>query len=87
MNLFEQAFNKIITEDNVAGGAGSVFGAGPTGSMGSTGNQFPAQNDKGYAPGDARVPSFLGSVNDKRKKKLKKKTKTFFARRPFSFGM
>lgn len=72
MNLFERAFNKIINEDaNISGGVESVFGPGTEGPIGSFGNQFPSQNDKAYAPGDARLPKILGGKNKKKKKKEK----------------
>ena len=63
---FDNLVTQILKENNVAGGVGSVFSPG----AGSTGNQFPAQNDSAYAPGDARIPCYLGS---KKKKKGKKK--------------
>jgi len=47
----------------------TAFGSAATG---ATGNQFPSQSDKGYAPGDARLPSFLGLKKIKRKGKGKK---------------
>ena len=68
INLFEKAFNNLLEEDNVAGGAGSAFGPGTDGPIGSFGNQFPSQNDKAYAPGDARLPKILGAKRKKRKK-------------------
>ena len=70
INLFEKAFNNLLEEDNVAGGAGSAFGPGTDGPIGSFGNQFPSQNDKAYAPGDFRIPTALGA---KKKKKSKQK--------------
>ena len=76
INLFEQKFYKVLQEDNVAGGSSSVFGSGTAASIGSAGNQFPSQNDTAYAPGDARIPKFLGS------KKKKGKKGPFIQRRP-----
>ena len=64
-------FNQFFNEMNVAGGAGSVFGPGTYGNIGTFGNQFPSQNDKAYAPGDARVPKILGAKFSKKKKKMK----------------
>lgn len=69
-------FKQFFTEENVAGGVGSVFGPGTEGPIGFTGNQFPSQNDKAFAPGDARVPFALGA-----KKKKKKKEKVLIQRR------
>lgn len=73
MKLFESAFNKALNEmANTAGGAGGVFTAyAGTVNAGEYGNQFPSQNDKAYAPGDARVPKILGAKFSKKKKKLK----------------
>ena len=46
----------ILNENaNVAGGAGSVLGAGVT----STATQFSGDN---YAKGDARIPKVLGGI-------------------------
>jgi len=63
-------FKQYIEEENVAGGAGSVFGPGTSGPVGSFGNQFPSQNDKAYAPGDARIPKILGAKKKKKKDKF-----------------
>lgn len=71
MNLFEAAFLKTLNEDNVAGGAGSVFGPGTLDAIGSFGNQFPSQNDSAYAPNDARIPKALGLKKKGKKIKLK----------------
>lgn len=77
MSNFNQLVEKLLTEiANVAGGPGSVTGPGTSGNYG---NQFPSQNDNVYAPGDARIPSILGS-----KKRKKKKTKVPMQRRTFS---
>jgi len=81
-NLFAERFLKIISEDNVSGGSGSVFGGGTATAPGNTGNQFPSQNDLAYAPGDARVPFPLGATGTRKKKK--KKNKSIFQKRKFS---
>ena len=67
-------FVKLV-EDTMAGGAGSVFGAGVT----STATPFSGDN---YAKGDARVPKSLfggtltrGGMTGGRKKKKKKKSR------------
>ena len=62
MNRYTELYKKIIEDVTAA----SVFGPAGTG---SAGGQFPANSDKGYAPGDARIPSYLGAK--KRKGKLK----------------
>lgn len=64
-------FNQFFNEMNVAGGAGSVFGPGTYGNIGTFGNQFPSQNDNAYAPGDFRIPTALGAKKKKKKGKLK----------------
>ena len=65
ITTFNQAYKKIIEDVT----ASSAFGSAATG---DTGGQFPATGDKGYAPGDARMPKFLGSkrVKGKRRKPL-----------------
>lgn len=64
MSYFNNLYTRLLQEMmNTAGGAG-VFGSVDSG---STGNQFPSQNDNAYAPGDARVPKILG----KRRKRIK----------------
>ena len=69
MNNFNNLVEKFLTElANVAGGAGAV--TGPV-TSGNYGNQFPSQNDSAYAPGDARIPSILGSKSSNRRKKQK----------------
>jgi len=70
MGLFESKFIRAL-ESNVAGGPGSVFGAGGDGGPGQTGNQFPSQNDSAYAPGDARIPKILGAKRKKKKLSFK----------------
>jgi len=66
---------KQFYEDMTAGGASSVFGSV---NSGSTGNQFPSSGDRGYAPGDARIPTVLGA---KKRKGKKKKSKILIQRR------
>lgn len=75
ISIFEQAFIKVLNEDMVSGGAGSVFGTGTVQSIGDSGNQFPSQNDNAYAPGDSRIPKVLGG-------KKRKGKKFFVQRRP-----
>lgn len=48
---------KKFYENNTAA---SAFG-----DTGATGNQFPSNNDKAYAPGDARMPKVLGIKKSK----------------------
>ena len=56
MNLFDTLVESILGENaNVAGGAGSVLGAGVT----STATQFSGDS---YAKGDARVPKVMGGI-------------------------
>ena len=70
---FERIFFKVLKEDNIAGGGGSL----------GTGSGFdPSKGDidssDWYAPEDARVPKVLGKVQTRKgstgKKKKKKKT-------------
>ena len=72
MSNFNKLVDRLLSEmaANVAGGAGAV--TGPVAS-GNFGNQFPSQNDSAYTPGDARIPSILGSkvTGKKKKKKIK----------------
>ena len=67
MKTFKQF---VYNEDNVAG-VGGVFG---TATSMDKGGSF--GNSDFYAPGDARIPSVLGS------KKIGKKKKVFIQRRP-----
>ena len=67
--LFEKVFYNLLHED-MSAGAGGVFGGGS--SMGHVG-RF-GTNDF-YAPGDARLPTILGSKKKKRKSTKKKKKK------------
>ena len=63
MVSFNKTYKKVM-EDVLAS---TVFG---TAASGATGGQFPANNDKAYAPGDARMPSFLGAKKRKGKRKI-----------------
>lgn len=63
MKKFNKLFKEIL-ENNIAGGAGSVFNSGSV-QAGQFGNQFPSQNDQAYAPGDAR---FIFPTQKKKKK-------------------
>lgn len=78
--MFKLAFLRVLQEDNVAGGAASAFGANAQNVIGQFGNQFPAQNDKAYASGDARMPKILGL-------KKKKRKNIFFKRRLSASGL
>ena len=72
-------FNKLVSQllAETEGNLASTVMGGPNGQpAGSTGNQFPANNDKGYNPGDARIAKPLGAKivrtgKNKRKSKLK----------------
>lgn len=81
-------FQQFFCEENMAGGAGSVFGAGTEGAIGSFGNQYPSQNDKAYAPGDSRMLSPAGPIGavlgakKMKGKKNKKRVKLRIQRRP-----
>lgn len=75
MNKFNKLYTKIM-EDNVAGGAGSVFSNGDV-NIGVGGNSL--YNSDSYAPGDTRVPKVLGA------KKRKGKTKIPIQRRTFTY--
>jgi hypothetical protein len=63
MSLYKTIFIRSLNEDNIAG-AGGVFGN----TDGQTSGDF-------YAPGDARLPDFLGSKKKKKKRKASKKKK------------
>ena len=60
MKSFKKFYSESqnLTEDMTSGGEMSVFSGGVD--IGGTGNQFPANNDNGYAPGDYRMPYFMG---------------------------
>ncbi len=74
MGKFANIFNTLLSENNVAGGTGSVFG---TVDSGGFGGQFPSQNSLAYNPGDNRpiIPSkaVLGAKKCKKCKKQKVK--------------
>ena len=67
---FVELVNSVLTECNMAGGAGSVFGAGVI----STATPFSGDT---YAPGDARKPKSLygGVVTRGGLKKRRKRNK------------
>ena len=73
MKTFKDFFNSI-TEDNYAGGTDSAFSDGSV-TIGQYGNQFPSTGDAAYAPGDYRIPTFLGARMVKRKRKKKGKVR------------
>jgi len=79
MSNFNILVNNLLTElANVAGGAGAVTGPATSG---NTGNQFPAQNDTAYAPGDERIDARIPSILDSKKTKKRKKAGTQVQRR------
>lgn len=79
MSIYAKIFNRLLKEDVMAS---TAFGPNATG---DTGNQFPAQNSKGYNDGDNRpidpYKAILGVK--KKKKKSQKKTKFPVQRRSF----
>jgi hypothetical protein len=77
MNIFEKTFEKILTEDITAA---TAFG---TVDAGATGNQFPSQNSKGFAPNDNRPIDPNKIILGKKKKK--KKMPTPIQRRNFVY--
>lgn len=66
---FKELVEKILSEDVVAGGAGSAFGAG----VQSTATEFSSDS---YAPGDSRVPKSLYGGNLLTRTGLKEKNKS-----------
>lgn len=74
MISLEQIINKVLEEQNVAGGEGSAFGPG----VQATASQFSGDT---YAPGDARIPKSIfggvmlrrGLINGRKKRKKKRK--------------
>jgi len=70
----EILIKQVLEEENMAGGAGSAFGAG----VQATATQFSGDT---YAPGDARVPKSLyggivtrrGLIKGRKKRKKKKR--------------
>ena len=69
MKTFKQFY-----EDVTAGGAGSAFSNGNV-NIGGTAGNFPASGDAGYAPGDTRMPQFLGVYRRPGMGKLRTSTK------------
>ena len=71
MSKFEKIFTKLLHEDMTSG---TAFSGGNT--VGQTAGGL--QTVDSYAPGDARIPHALGTVEirrDKKKKKPKKQSK------------
>jgi hypothetical protein len=66
MSKFENIFIRMLEEDMTAG---TAFSGGNT--VGQTAGGL--QNVDSYAPGDARIPKSLGTVEVRRDKKKKKK--------------
>ena len=64
------SYKQFYIENNTAS---AVFSNGAV-EVGGTGNQFPSNNDAGYAPGDYRLPFALG-VFTRNGAKLKKRKK------------
>jgi hypothetical protein len=57
-------FNKLVSQllsETGANMASTVMGGPNDQPAGSTGNQFPSDNDKGYNPGDARIAALIGA--------------------------
>ena len=73
MQTFKQ-FHEDMTSSTAFGSAAS----------GSTGNQFPSQTDAGYAPGDARLPTYLGAKKVKSRRRKKNKLAIPMQRRKLS---
>lgn len=79
-STFKYRFLKLLDEDNVAGGAASVFGAGvaANGEIYDPNAGRYTSNDSIYAPADARLPKALsgiqrrGGISKKRRKRNKK---------------
>lgn len=86
MRRFDKIFNQIM-ESNIAGGTGSVFSHGGEVDAGAYGNVFPANNDNAYAPGDTRLPKFLGSRKNTKKKRSKRKGQRLILHRRNFSGM
>ena len=84
MKKFESIFNKLLSENMVSGGTGSVWGGVDAGAYG---NQFPSQNDSAYNPNDGRpfnpAKMILGAKTKKGKKGKKNKVKFPVQRRAF----
>ena len=80
MSTFKNIFLSLIEEDNVAGGASSVFGGGVNtgGGIYNPNEGRYTSNDSIYEPGRADKPIALGGVQrrsgiNKRRRKRKKK--------------
>jgi hypothetical protein len=79
-STFKAHFLQLLDEENVAGGAASVFGAGVVADDGiydPNASRF-TSNDSIYAPGDARLPKALSGVQrragiSKKRHKFKKR--------------
>ena len=69
MNIFNKLYAQILeanlSENNVAGGTGSVFSNGNI-DIGAGGNEL--YNSDSYATGDMRIPIALGVKKNKRRK-------------------
>jgi hypothetical protein len=82
-------FNKLVSQilSEAGGNMASTVMGGPNGQpAGSTGNQFPADNDKGYNENDARIATLVGAKivkpgKGKGKSKTKPKVKVPIQRR------
>jgi len=80
MGLFQNIFYNLLKEDITAAAA---FGPAATG---ETGGQFPAQNSKGFNPGDNRpIDPKRAILGYKKGKKGKKDKKTPIQRRTFTY--
>lgn len=80
-STFKDRFLQLLDEENVAGGAASVFGAGVAADGGiydPNAGRF-TSNDSIYAPGDARLPKALGGIQ--RRPGISKKRRKFKKRR------
>lgn len=80
-STFKDRFLQLLDEENVAGGAASVFGAGVAtdgGIYDPNAGRF-TSNDSIYAPGDARLPKALGGIQ--RRPGISKKRRKFKKRR------
>lgn len=80
ISTFKDKFLELLEEDNVAGGAASVFGQGVNtdGGIYNPNEGRYTSNDSIYAPGDSRLPKALGGVQrragiSKRKRRKRKK--------------
>lgn len=75
MGLFQIIFSNLLEEDVTAA---TAFGPAATG---DTGNQFPAQNSKGFNDGDNRPidpkKAILGYKKRKKGKKIPVQRRTF----------